>query len=500
VGVQYALATCTLVGVEALPVTVEVDIGPGLPGISIVGLPDVAVQEARQRVRSAIRACGFSIPDARIVVNLAPGPLKKSGSGFDLPIAVALLCATRQIPDAWVPDALVVGELALGGGVRPVRGLLACAYAAKRAGRALVSAPAPELCNVREVVCNGVRCLSELKRDPSWHRPRMHANSGSRPDVDFADIAGGDIVKRALQVAAAGGHGLLMLGPPGSGKTMMARRLPTILPPLSEDERCESALIHSVAGLGTDQLFAGVRPFRSPHHSASTVGLIGGGNPVKVGEASLAHNGVLFLDEMSEFSPHALQALRQPLEDGEVVLVRAGYRVRLPASFMLVGASNPCPCGYLGDPDHPCTCSQAQIDRYATRIGGPLMDRIDLRVDVPRSDPSEVLRSGQGTSSEQLRAGVVAARAFRSERERHQRTKGTSTSSHVSALVERCGMASRERALLETVSRRRHLSGRAIVRVLRVARTIADLDQSMQVTQGHLLEALAYRIREGEET
>ena len=499
-GAQYSVTTCTLVGVEALEVIVEVDIGRGLPGIAIVGLPDVAVQEARQRVRSAVRSCGFSIPDAKIVVNLAPGPLKKSGSGFDLPIAVALLCATRQIPDSWVSGSLVVGELALGGAVRPVRGLLACAHAAKAAGKALVSAPAPELCNMRDVACNGIRALSELKREPQWHAPRIGPVRKHVPGEDYADIVGEDVAKRALQVAAAGGHGLLMLGPPGSGKTMLARRLPTILPPLSDDERCESALVHSVAGLDTSALFAGIRPFRSPHHSASAAGLVGGGNPVRVGEVSLAHNGVLFLDEMAEFAPHALQALRQPLEDEEVVVVRTGYRVRLPASFMLVGASNPCPCGYLGDPERPCTCSQSKVERYASRIGGPLMDRMDLVVDVRRADPADVLRSGSGTSSATLREGVCAARAFRARRQARagEPPDAAVAGTSVSSLVERCGLAEEERRLVETIARRRHLSGRAVVRVLRVARTIADLDESERVSQEHLLEALAYRVREGE--
>lgn len=505
-GGRYAVRTCTLVGIEALPVTVEVDIGQGLPGIFIVGLPDVAVQEARQRVRSALRACSFSIPSARIVVNLAPGRLRKSGSGFDLPIAVAILCATRQIPGDWVDSSLIVGELSLGGDVRSVQGLLAYARAAGQQGLALVSAPAAELCNLEDVEYRGVRSLSELRCGPRWHQPKGGSGAAQPAVGDYADIAGDDIPKRALQIAAAGEHGLLMMGPPGSGKTMLASRLPTILPPLDADERLESALIHSIAGLDTTAVFAGIRPFRSPHHSASVVGLIGGGNPLRFGEVSLAHKGVLFLDEMPEFPVRVLQALRQPMESGEVVIVRAGYRVRIPSSFMLVAAANPCPCGYFGDPDHPCRCSQSQVERYAARIGGPLMDRIDLVVDVMRSDPSEVFKAGTGTSSAKLRDGVLEARARREFRRAHdashvpERDAGgpSRPAGDGLAFVGECKLGDRARRMFEEVSRREHLSSRAVVHVLGVARTIADIERSDVVGESHLLEALAFRVREGE--
>jgi magnesium chelatase family protein len=498
------IASGAVLGVDAFMVQVEVDLGRGLPCMHVVGLPENAVREGRERVTAALANAGFPLPPRRITVNLAPADIPKSGSLYDLPLALALLAAAGALPQAALDGVCVVGELGLDGAVRPVRGVLSIA-ARCRAERRVHTLLCPAANAAEAVVVGDVRVLPVPSLMAALRHlqgieplPAACAGASASPsydgDLDLADVHGQETARRALEIAAAGRHNLLFIGPPGSGKSMLARRLAGILPPLARAEAVEATMVHSVAGvLRPGQGLIRCRPFRAPHHTISDAGLIGGGHPLRPGEASLAHNGVLFLDELPEFRRNALESLRQPLEDGTIQVARARVAVTYPARFMLIAAMNPCPCGFFGGSGNRCVCMPLQVERYVHRVSGPLLDRIDLHVEVPPLDAACLTAGAVGESSAMVSARVVEARERQARRTARHSVPPCNADLGPAELREHCPVDTAGERLLRAAVRRLGLSARAYHRVLRVARTIADLGGSEHIAAAHLAEAVQYR-------
>lgn len=492
-------------GIDAYLIDVEVDITPALPSFTIVGLPDAAVRESIERVRAAIKNCGFEFPSRRITINLAPADVRKEGPSFDLPIAVGILAATGQIDIESIQNCIVIGELSLDGAVRGVSGVLPIALNARDAKIDNILVPAhnvKEAAIVQEINVYPVNTLTEvvnLLNEPEHMLPAIfdikefEALEEPAYDADFADVKGQETTKRALEISAAGGHNLIMIGPPGSGKTMLARRIPSILPPLSMEEALEVTKLYSVCGLlSSNEALITRRAFRSPHHTISNAGLTGGGTYPRPGEVSLAHHGVLFLDEFPEFKRDVLEVMRQPLEDGCVTIARAQASLTYPAQFMLVAAMNPCPCGYYNDHIKSCTCTPQMISRYLQRISGPLLDRIDIHVEVPRLKQSELMSKSSGESSASIRARVCKAREI-------QLARFSGSKIYCNAKMNTrqmrlfCKLTSDAEVMLKDAIERLRLSARAYDRILKLSRTIADLASSDVVRVEHIAEAVQYR-------
>ncbi|HBR16614.1 MAG TPA: ATP-dependent protease [Deltaproteobacteria bacterium] len=493
-----------VLGIDAYLVEVEVDTSHGLPFFSTVGLPDNAVKESKDRVRAAIKNSGYDFPAKHITVNLAPANVKKEGTTFDLPVSLGILSAEGIIKKEALADYMILGELSLDGRVKPIRGALPMAVAAKRAGLKgviLSRENAEEAALVDGIESIGIKNLSQLVEflngrleiQPCRIDVKEYFKADGETHLDLNEVKGQEHVKRAMEVAAAGGHNVLMIGPPGSGKTMLARRMPTILADMDMEEAIEATKVHSIAGvLDRKQVLVTIRPFRSPHHTISDAGLIGGGHIPRPGEVSLAHNGVLFLDELPEFKKNVLEVLRQPLEDGHVTISRAAMSLTYPSRFILIAAMNPCPCGFLGDLHKECRCTPMQIQKYRAKISGPLLDRIDIHCDVPAVRFKELSGDTKGESSRDIKTRVDKARRLQSERFKGKKIYFNSqmTSHYIKKF---CEIDEDGKRLLEMAIDRLGLSARAYTRVLKVARTIADLEGEENIKPQHLSEAIQYR-------
>jgi magnesium chelatase family protein len=495
------VTTVAFQGIEAVPVDVQVQLAPGQPVFAIVGLPDKAVAESRERVRCALHASGLSLPPKRIIVNLAPADLPKEGSHYDLPIALALMAAIGAVPADQLMDFVALGELALDGTLSPVAGVLPAAMAANGLGRGIIC---PAACG-REAAWAGaelailaprslIALANHFRGLQVLARPEPGDALADEALPDLADVKGQESARRALEVAAAGGHHLLMIGPPGAGKSMLASRLPALLPPLQPDELLEVSMIASIAGAIADGALTRRRPFRAPHHSASMAALVGGGFRARPGEASLAHHGVLFLDELPEFAPQVLDSLRQPLESGEAAIARANYRIAYPARFQLVAAMNPCRCGRAGEPGHACARGPRCAADYQARVSGPLLDRLDIRIVVPAVSAADLIAPAPAEPSAVVAERVAAARAVQRERYRALGVAAATNATASAAAIEKAAaLDAPAAALLRNAAETMALSARGYHRVLKVARTLADLDGAAATGRVHLAEALSYR-------